>query len=306
VNVRRALAAPLGIAVVAALTACLSTPRQETPVYTVPPESLTPPPIPDSVPDAIPRIEPRAHSGNPPFYDVFGKRYYVLSSSVGYWERGVASWYGPGFHKVRTSTGEPYDMYAMTAAHKTLPLPAYVRVTNLLNGRSVVVRVNDRGPFVGNRIIDLSYTAAAKLDMLRNGTAMVDVRTVDPSASTPVISASAVPPAGAAVPATAVPADSRPTSEVPGTAAPTAPSTATISPALFVQAGAFSDPANAERLAEKLRGGSFGKIFVRDDRIAGRRMYRVRIGPVPNVAAFDRVVAALERAGISDAHLALD
>jgi rare lipoprotein A len=293
VNVCRALAAPLGIAVAAVLTACLSTPRQETPVYTVPPESLTPPPIPDSVPDAIPRIEPRARSGNPPFYDVFGRRYYVLSSSVGYWERGVASWYGPGFHKVRTSTGEPYDMYAMTAAHKTLPLPAYVRVTNLLNGRSVVVRVNDRGPFVGNRIIDLSYSAAAKLDMLRNGTAMVDVRTIDPSVPAPVTSASMVPPAaaapnagsGAAVPTSAVPA---PTD------------------ALFVQAGAFSDPANAQRLAEKLRGGSFGKIFVRDDRIAGRRMYRVRVGPVANVAEFDRVVAALERAGISDAHLALD
>ena len=303
-NVRRALAAPLGIAVAAALTACLSTPRQETPVYTVPPESLTPPPIPDSVPDAIPRIEPRARSGNPPFYEVFGKRYYVLSSSVGYWERGVASWYGPGFHRVRTSTGEPYDMYAMTAAHKTLPLPAYVRVTNLLNGRSVVVRVNDRGPFVGNRIIDLSYTAAAKLDMLRNGTAMVEVRTIDPSAPPPVITASVAPPAPGAP--TGVPAAVAPAAAAPTTAVPNASGAAAVNPPLFVQAGAFSDPANAERLAEKLRGGGFGKIFVRDDRIAGRRMYRVRIGPVSNVAAFDRVVAALERAGISDAHLALD
>jgi rare lipoprotein A len=236
-------------------------------------------PLPDSVADAIPRIEPRARNGNPPFYDVFGKRYYVLSSSVGYWERGVASWYGPGFHKVRTSTGEPYDMYGMTAAHKTLPLPAYVRVTNLQNGRSVVVRVNDRGPFVGNRIIDLSYAAAAKLDMLRNGTAMVDVRTLDPSTPPPVITASTAPVSGAVTPA---------------------------SPVLFVQAGAFSDPANAERLAEKLRSGSYGKVFVRDDQIAGRRMYRVRIGPVPDVAQFDRVVAALEQAGINDAHLAFD
>jgi rare lipoprotein A len=160
-------------------------------------------------------------------------------------------------------------MYGMTAAHKTLPLPAYVQVTNLQNGRSVVVRVNDRGPFVGNRIIDLSYTAAAKLDMLRNGTAMVEVRTVD---------APPVPPA-------------------PVTAA---------TPTLFVQAGAFSDPANADRLVEKLRGGGYGKVFVRDDQIAGRRMYRVRIGPIPDVADFDRVVAALERAGVHDAHLALD
>ncbi len=131
----------------------------------------------------MPRYEPRSPYGNPPFYDVFGKRYFVLSSSADYIERGVASWYGPGFHKVRTSTGETYDMYGMTAAHKTLPLPAYVRVTNLQNGRSVVVRVNDRGPFVGNRIIDLSYTAAAKLDMLRNGTAMVEVRSVGPTST---------------------------------------------------------------------------------------------------------------------------
>jgi rare lipoprotein A len=300
---------------------------------------VTPPPKPDSIPEVIPRIEPRARSGNPPFYDVFGKRYYVLSSSVGYRERGVASWYGPGFHKVRTSIGEPYDMYGMTAAHKTLPLPAYVRVTNLQNGRSVVVRVNDRGPFVGNRIIDLSYSAAAKLDMLRNGTAMVEVRTIDASAPPPVITASATPAPAAAppaataltivAPAAAAPAGSAPAGSTPARSAPagstpavapaaTAPGTATptagsgvTSPAaaataLFVQAGAFSDSANAERLAEKLRGGGYGKVIVRDDQIAGRRMYRVRIGPVPSVAEFDRVVAALERAGINDAHLALD
>jgi rare lipoprotein A len=253
--------------------------------------------MPDSVPDAMPRIEPRSRYGNPPFYDVFGKRYYVLSSSVGYWERGVASWYGPGFHKVRTSTGEPYDMYGMTAAHKTLPLPAYVRVTNLQNGRSIVVRVNDRGPFVGNRIIDLSYTAAAKLDMLRNGTALVEVRAIDPSTPLPVV-ASATPPA-AAPGAQAAAVALAPATTAPG-AAPAAGAP------LFIQAGAFSDPANAQHLADKLRGGSFGKVFVRDDQIAGRRMYRVRIGPVPDVAEFDRVVAALERAGIDDAHLALD
>jgi rare lipoprotein A len=290
VNVGRVLAAPLGLTVVA-LAGCLSArppPGEPHPNFPVPPVLVTPPTVPDSAADAVPRVEPRARKGNPPFYDVFGKRYYVLSSSVGYWERGVASWYGPGFHKVQTSTGESYDMYAMTAAHKTLPLPAYVRVTNLQNGRSVIVRVNDRGPFVGNRIIDLSYTAAVKLDMLRNGTAMVEVRTIDPSA----------PPAGLTAPSAAEAA--APNAPAAGVAA------AALSPALFVQAGAFADPANAERLAEKLRGGSYGKVFVRDDRIAGRRMYRVRIGPVPDVRGFDRVVAALERAGINDAHLALD
>jgi rare lipoprotein A len=325
VRAGRALATPLGLIAVAGLAACVSTrpPPAEPSVPTVPPMVATPPPPSDAVPDAIPRSEPRARNGNPPFYDVFGRRYFVLSSSAGYWERGVASWYGPGFHKVRTSTGEPYDMYAMTAAHRTLPLPAYVRVTNLQNGRSVVVRVNDRGPFVGNRIIDLSYTAAAKLDMLRNGTALVEVRTIDVSAPLPVVTASTVPPAPAAGPPAAA-AEPAPSAEPPApatlsaaaildavvpAAAAAAPAPAPVAPAnlsLFVQAGAFSDPANAERLAEKLRRGSYGRVFVRDDQIAGRRMYRVRIGPVPDVAEFDRVVAALERAGINDAHLALD
>jgi rare lipoprotein A len=325
VTLVRALAAPLALGLAIGLAGCFSAPPRPatpTPQSTVPPEPLTAPPMPDSVADAMPRIEPRSRYGNPPFYDVFGKRYYVLSSSVGYWERGVASWYGPGFHKVRTSTGEPYDMYGMTAAHKTLPLPAYVRVTNLQNGRSIVVRVNDRGPFVGNRIIDLSYTAAAKLDMLRNGTALVEVRAIDPSTPLPVVTASATPApapgtqaAGAPAPAASAPAAAAP----PVTTAPAAVALAAVAPTtgvpvaspptpapLFVQAGAFSDPSNAERLADKLRGGSYGKVFVRDDQIAGRRMYRVRIGPVPDVAEFDRVVAALERAGINDAHLALD
>ena len=303
-NLGRALALPFGLAVAVGLTACLSAPPRPTPDATVPPIPATPPPIPSSVPDAVPRIEPLARSGNPPFYSVFGKRYYVLSSSVGYRERGVASWYGPGFHKVRTSIGEPYDMYGMTAAHKTLPLPAYVRVTNLQNGRSVVVRVNDRGPFVGNRIIDLSYSAAAKLDMLRNGTAMVEVRTVEPSAPPPVITASRTPAPAAAPPAAAPPSAAVPSTVPPAGSGATTPAAA--GPTLFVQAGAFADPSNAERLAEKLRGGSYGKVLVREDQIAGRRMYRVRIGPVPDVAEFDRVVAALERAGINDAHLALD
>ena len=275
-NVRRALMGPLGFAVAVGLTACFSTPPQPSPPE-LSPAPVPPPTPPDAMQDALPRTEARSRKGNPPFYEVLGKRYYVLSSSVGYWERGVASWYGPGFHKVQTSNGEIYDMYGMSAAHKTLPLPAKVRVTNLQNGRSVVVRVNDRGPFVGNRIIDLSYAAAAKLDMLRNGTAIVEVRTIDPSA-----------PSGADTPAG---------SGAAGTA---------VNTALFVQAGAFSDPLNAERMAQKLRGGSYGKVFVRDDEMAGRRMYRVRIGPVRDVAEFDRVVAALDRAGISGAHLALD
>jgi rare lipoprotein A len=308
----RALALPLCAAVAVGLAGCFSAPpRPESPGPIATPAPETPPPA-QSVPDVVPRIEPRSRSGNPPFYDVLGKRYFVLSSNVGYVERGVASWYGPGFHKVRTSTGEIYDMYGMTAAHKTLPLPAYVRVTNLQNGRSVVVRVNDRGPFVGNRIIDLSYTAASKLDMLRNGTAMVEVRSLDaaPAPETPITAADSAPtaaPLTASPLETASPAAAAAPSPVANSQAADSTVTQVAVPAsLFIQAGAFSDPKNAERLVQKLRGGGYGKIFVRDNEIAGRRMYRVRIGPVPSVAQFDRIVAALGRVGINDAHLALD
>jgi rare lipoprotein A len=154
----------------------------------LPPIAAPPPAVPqsppstniDAVPDAVPRAEPRAAHGNPPFYDVLGQRYYVLAAADGYLERGVASWYGPTFHGGNTSSGEPYDMYAMTAAHKTLPLPCYARVTNLRNGKSVVVRINDRGPFVANRLIDLSYSAASKLDMVRDGTTLVEVKALTP------------------------------------------------------------------------------------------------------------------------------
>jgi rare lipoprotein A len=321
VRLARALALPLCVVLAAGLTACFSAPpRAERPSTTpVSPPPAERPPSAETVPDVVPRNEPRSRYGNPPFYDVMGKRYFVLSSSVGYIERGVASWYGPGFHKVRTSTGELYDMYGMTAAHKTLPLPAYVRVTNLQNGRSIVVRVNDRGPFVGNRIIDLSYTAASKLDMLRNGTAMVEVRSLEPvTDGAPLTAAIAAPSAAPhAAPLVATPitaAEAPPPTPADAVQPPTAASdssgsgvsTVPVPRALFIQAGAFSDPKNAERLMEKLRGGGYGTVFVRDNEIAGRRMYRVRIGPVPDVAEFDRIVAALERVGINDAHLALD
>src|SRR6186997_155862 len=178
-------------------------PKPERPATTttVPSGSAVPQPPLDvfSIPDAVPRAEPRGTRGNPPFYEVFGKRYYVMAKSDSWVERGTASWYGPGFHAASTSLGEPYDMYAMTAAHKTLPIPCYAEVTNLRNGRKIVVRINDRGPFVGDRIIDLSYTAAAKLDMLTAGTAPVEVRVISPgagpgSAVPPTVPASPPPP----------------------------------------------------------------------------------------------------------------
>ena len=116
--------------------------------------------------------------GNPRFYDMFGERYYVLRNTEGYSERGVASWYGDPFHGNPTASGESYDMYALTAAHKTLPLPTDVEVTNLRNGKTIVVRVNDRGPFFEDRIIDLSYAAAKALDLVAPGTGLVEVRVV--------------------------------------------------------------------------------------------------------------------------------
>lgn len=260
----------LYVAALLLLGGCVSAP----PRPSVP--SLPPPPPLDipAIPDAVPKAEPRSAKGNPAFYEVFGKRYFVMPSAVGYVERGVASWYGPGFHAGRTATGEAYDMYGMTAAHKTLPLPAYVQVTNLRNGRSVVVRVNDRGPFKDGRIIDLSHTAAARLDMLRDGTAFVEVRALTPgrnSTGEPVASA-------APLPATAI----------------------------FVQAGAFSTQANAARLLAQLRAQGFDQSFVREDQVDGKQIFRVRVGPIPTVPQFDKAVARLKALGVTDARLAAD
>lgn len=236
-----------------------------------PPASPTPlpPTDPGAVAEPVPRPEPRSAKGNPPFYQVFGKRYFVLRDAAGYAERGVASWYGPGFHAAATANGERYDMYAMTAAHKTLPLPTFVLVTNLRNGRSVTVRVNDRGPFKDTRVIDLSYTAALKLDMVREGTAFVEVRAL-----------------------------------VPGQGQVAAPAPADQS--LFVQAGAFNAEANALRLVAQLRAQGVGNAFVRQDQVAGQSMFRVRVGPIPNVNDFDKALARLKSLGLSDARLASD
>tara|TARA_Y100000588_G_C14203748_1_gene903685 strand:- start:459 stop:1283 length:825 start_codon:yes stop_codon:yes gene_type:complete len=129
---------------------------------------------------AYPKLEPYSRYGNRASYDVDGRQYHVLASSHGYKARGIASWYGTKFHQKNTSSGESYDLYAMTAAHKTLPLPTYVKVKNIVNNREVVVKVNDRGPFHENRIIDLSYGAAKKLDILEKGTGLVEIEAIHP------------------------------------------------------------------------------------------------------------------------------
>lgn len=134
---------------------------------------------PSDVHDAVPKNEPLARYGNHSPYTVLGKTYTVLPTSKGYHERGIASWYGSKFHGRRTSSGEPYDMHLPTAAHKSLPLPTYAEVTNLDNGRKMIVKINDRGPFHEDRIIDLSYAAAIKLGVDKTGTAQIDVRAID-------------------------------------------------------------------------------------------------------------------------------
>ena len=301
----------------------------------VPPAPAPAPPASvDAIPDAVPRAEPRSAHGNPPFYEEFGRRYYVLATADGYVERGVASWYGPNFHGANTSSGEPYDMYGMTAAHKTLPLPCYARVTNLRNGRSVVVRINDRGPFVANRLIDLSYTAAAKLDMLREGTTLVEVRTLMPGAPDTSIRTAAAAPSGPPPPvstppppppastvAPGVPAPEALASAVPvaASAAPVAPSTAAAStgeasstpasvtlPSLYVQAGAFADPQNAQRTLARLQGAGLSSAFILLPAVGVTRLYRVRIGPVHSVAEFDALAAQLATLGFPEARLAND
>ena len=223
--------------------------------------------------DAIPRKEPRSRYGNGPYYKVRGVTYRVLDTSHGYREQGVASWYGKKFHGRPTSSQEPYDMYKMTAAHKSLPLPTYVRVRNLENNRSVIVRVNDRGPFIDNRLIDLSYTAAQKLDLIRNGTGMVEVTAIsfdDPPARQPQR---------------------------------TVTKSAAAQDKLFLQVGAFGDRENARRQYRLLRRNGFEKVFVFEDKARRPSLFRVRIGPIADASQYDSVVDKLRGMGIADTHL---
>jgi rare lipoprotein A len=293
------------------LAACASTAHR---IQPLPPQPVPPPPPPPAaqiarIPDAVPRPEARSAHGNPPFYDALGHRYFVLATADGYLERGVASWYGPSFHGGNTSSGEAYDMYGMTAAHKTLPLPCYARVTNLANGRSVVVRINDRGPFVANRIIDLSYTAAAKLDMLRDGTAMVEVRTLEPGGSGTQFADANPAPATAPAQTFEPPAAAPPPSAAPPSAAPpsvTAPPAAPALPLLYVQTGAFGDPANAGRQLARLHAAGLASAFILPPPEGKVQLYRVRVGPVGSVAEFDALAAQLAGLGIANPRLVTD
>jgi rare lipoprotein A len=247
-----------------------------------------------SEPEPVTQTKKRSSRGNPPFYEVFGQRYYVMESSYGYKERGVASWYGKKFHGKPTSSGEIYNMHAMTAAHKTLPLPTDVRVTNLSNGNSVVVRVNDRGPFVGNRIIDLSYTAASQLDMITNGTAMVQVETVQHGyRPEPVVADAQEKPAGASV-------------INPIGSAAAAPAPKAESASLFLQIGAFGERSNAQLLQQQLKTSGIQNVVIHYDDDSDASLYRVRLGPIANVNEYDALVERMASMQISDTHLVIE
>ncbi|WP_425462898.1 septal ring lytic transglycosylase RlpA family protein [Luteibacter pinisoli] len=353
--------------------------------------------IPDvsKIPEPVPKVEPRSLYGNKSPYSVLGQTYNVMSNPRGYVERGIASFYGNKFHGYKTSNLEEYDMYQFSAAHKTLPLPSYARVTNLENGKSVVVRVNDRGPFHENRIIDLSFAAAVKIGVWPSGTGLVEVRAIDPSdpdavyTATPPLASTAPKPS----PVTAPPPPARPARSPAPPAARTAPTPSAVvagavlastprpapntttstpvavgnpedagpvqgmtdasasealppmagqgarpvaspsgpvaargpsaaipapvgnaaspsgvagKPTIYLQVGAFSDTANAQRVADQLNRAGLGPVSVVETSIAGRSVRRVRVGPLADVDTADRVTDQIAGMGLPRPSVAVD
>ena len=273
--------------VVLALSACASAPSGSGGYYKDDGPGERPPADLDQVADAQPKAEPLHRYANRP-YQVFGKDYVPLAFVQPYRQRGTASWYGKKFHGQRTASGEPYDMYAMTAAHPTLPIPSYARVTRVATGRSVIVRINDRGPFHQGRMIDLSYAAALKLGFAHLGSAEVELESIEPGqAVTPTQqAATTIPPAAATTApdaATTAP-DAAPT---PPVATTTPPVATTIGQALaapeqaaavYVQVGAFSSRANAENLRSRVEG-EFGWLKDTVQVLAIGNLWRLHVGP---------------------------
>ena len=232
----------------------------------------------DAIPDAVPKNEPLHRYANRP-YVALGKTYKPLTVAGKFKERGIASWYGKKFNGERTSSGETYDMYAMTAAHPTLPVPSYARVTNLATQKSVIVRINDRGPFLNDRVIDLSYTAAYKLGILGDGSAEVKVESLAANASIIPMAASE-------------PVQSKPLESSAPAAAADVPETALVPVALaslensdndvYLQLGAFESQQNAESFLARMRTelGNTGKQFKLSTTKDG--LVRVHIGPYAN------------------------
>lgn len=223
---------------------------------------------------SIPKIS-KSKSGNPSSYVVMGKRYYVLGNAVGFRQRGIASWYGSKFHGRKTSSGEIYNMNAMTAAHKTLPIPVYVRVKNLQNGRSVDVRVNDRGPFIEGRIIDLSFAAAKKLGITLTGTAQVEISVLGAGKR----------PAERVI--RAIPLVDKVEQDVP----------------LFIQMGSFGKEINAINLMSELRDANELAVAVSELRTANGSFFRVRVGPLYDIDEANSVIRRLKNKGFSSARI---
>jgi len=219
------------------------------------------------IPNAVPKPEPHSRYGNPVSYKVLGKTYRTLQSSKGYKATGTASWYGTKFHGQRTSSGETYDMYGMTAAHKTLPLPTYATVKNLSNNREVIVKINDRGPFHDGRIIDLSYAAAVKLGVFGTGTAKVEVTAINLAPK-----------------------------EVP-----------IAEGVLFVQVGAFSQRENAKKMRDRLKNSDLQRDIHVVKATTGRaNIFRVRVGPFDLRSEADRMAHNLMGMGIEEAKVIVD
>lgn len=220
----------------------------------------------NEIPDAIPESVAPSKYGNPGSYEVFGETYHVMDSSSGFQQKGIASWYGNKFHGERTSSGEDYNMYAMTAAHKTLPIPVYVEVTNHDNGRKAIVKVNDRGPFHEGRIIDLSYAAATKLGVAQAGTANVSIRVVTTKQD-----------------------------ENRQRSAGIVESPVTDGDKLYVQVAAFSSEENALQHLGELQGQGFSDVRLHIESKKGKALYRVRIGPLPTERIAEKVLAQLKQ-----------
>jgi rare lipoprotein A len=237
----------------------------------------------DKIPDAVPRNEPLSERGNPESYAVNGRRYVVDRNVTGFKQRGIASWYGTKFHGRLTSSGDVYDMYKMTAAHKTLPLPSYVKVTNLRNQKQVIVKVNDRGPFVDNRIIDLSYAAAKKLGITRHGTANVEIEVVKPGVGaddvTRSITASTIDPHGNA-------GDS--------------------ASHYYVQLGAFAQRAHAKQLLDQLGSHAISPVAISQKVKQGSTLFLVRVGPLAGKQQLQSMESRLAELGYSQSYIIVE
>jgi peptidoglycan lytic transglycosylase len=272
----RALAALL-VAITLALAACTSTSKRDSgatpsPSAATPPSGKSggyykddgpgenPPANLDALPDAVPKLEPLSRFSNRP-YSVFGVEYVPATTLRPYKERGIASWYGRKFHNQKTSNGETYDMYAMTAAHPTLPLPSYARVTNVATGKSVVVRVNDRGPFHPGRVIDLSYAAAYRIGIAQKGSGQVEVESILPSDAPPQVAVVPLPPVAVAEAASVAPM-----------------AVGQEAGAYVVQLGAFANNANAQDFVEHV-ANQVAPLGVQTRVRQDGGLFRVSVGP---------------------------